>query len=134
MIKLSELRIGNLLFDAAGNIASVIQIGPYVGTKCSTEDRGYVSVEECAPIPLTPDWLERCGFEKAKEEDGNFYTTYTILKLDGGIVKEEDGWYHRITDVDGYYEQRVGIKIEYVHQLQNKYFDQTGEELQIKMP
>jgi hypothetical protein len=93
----------------------------------------WISAKNCDPIPLTPEWLERCGFVKEKDEDGNSYSTYTILKLDGGISKEEDGWYHRVTDVDGYYEQRVGVKIEFVHQLQNKFLDQTGEELKIEL-
>lgn len=84
-------------------------------------------------IHLTREWLERCGFEKVKEEDSNSYQSYSILKLDGVIAKQEDGWYQRVTDVDGYYEQNIGEKLEFVHQLQNRYQSFTGVELNVKL-
>jgi hypothetical protein len=125
MINVNEYRLGLIVMDAKPyDKLYKIDIGMLINAINGIPYR---------PVQLTPELLDRCGFEKAKEEDGDYYVTYTILKLDGGISKEDDGWYHRITDVDGYYDQRVGVKIEYVHQLQNKFFDQTGEELKIEL-
>lgn len=127
MIKYNEVRFGNLV-NQDGQITS-INAGHFLSV-----DLGAKELKGIDPIPLSPEWLERCGFERVKEEDSNHYLSYSILKLDGVITKQEDGWYQMITDVDGYYEQNVGVKLEYVHQLQNRYQSFTGEELQIKMP
>lgn len=132
MIKANELRVGNVIISEAGVVRTVT--GHDIREQWWHEGDPHGSVgASINSIPLTPEWLERCGFKKDRNEDNNSYETYTILKLDGGIACEEDGYFHRITDMDGYYDQRAGIKIEFVHQLQNRYHSLTGEELNVKL-
>jgi hypothetical protein len=139
MIKDTELRKGNLLVLSVNwkdNIHRIDEIYTDEVKVTSIEDGGCfprMKMGSCNPIPLTPDWLERCGFEKVKEEDSNSYLSYSILKLDDIIAKQKDGWHQMITDVDGYHEQNIGVKLEFVHQLQNRYQSLTGEELEIKL-
>lgn len=74
-------------------------------------------------IPLTPEILEKAGFVIPA---GNH--SYTVVE-DGVIkYKFEMGFYH--TFIIG---NTVFSHIKYVHQLQNLYFDLTGEELEINL-
>lgn len=128
MINPKELRIGNLV-SHYGEVKSVSGTN-YLGL-IRLEQILDVSENAIEPILLTPEWLERCGFSKEPNDDCDDCETYSISKMDGGIAPGKDGWYLRIIHVDGYYQQKVGRKIEHVHQLQNLYFDLTGEELTI---
>jgi len=65
------------------------------------------------PIPLTEEWLLKFGFEKTSS---NFYKKNSI-----DIQSEND-----------YFLGLVGMKHQYVHQLQNFYFAFYGEELTLK--
>lgn len=125
MIKASELRIGNAIWDDTHNKIK------WVTHRVISDLASHPSPLPCSPIPLTPEWMGRCGFSKEPNDDSNSYETYSTLKMEGGIAQEKDGWYFRIIHIDGYYEQRVGREIENVHQLQNLYFALTGEELTI---
>jgi hypothetical protein len=81
-------------------------------------------------IPLTPEWLERCGFK--------------FLSNPGGGDKSwrRVDFPFELTDIDGsegfsvYYfngDDNVYItECDFLHQLQNLYFALTGEELSIK--
>jgi hypothetical protein len=72
-----------------------------------------VSFESFKPIPLTEEWLLMFGFEKTSS---NFYKKNSI-----DIQSEND-----------YFLGLVGMKLQYVHQLQNFYFAFYGEELTLK--
>jgi hypothetical protein len=73
------------------------------------------------PIPLTPEWLKRFGFELQPRK--NHYEEY---------------WKYGILTLHIYSAQAtpVGVinstKFKYVHQLQNLYFALTGTELPLK--
>lgn len=75
-------------------------------------------------IPLTPEWLERCGF--AIPIDDGFF-----VRVVSGVVAI------KLTDI-GLPVVRVGdmhfTNTLHLHQLQNLYQALTGEELQIKLP
>lgn len=74
------------------------------------------------PIPLTEEWLIRFGFEKNSKN--NYYHDKLNYLYQSGNVFLDDG------NDSGW---SVGLKIEYVHQLQNLHFGLTGEELTIKL-
>lgn len=130
MIKTNELRIGNLIFDDDGSIAKVIGLKPYEhSVRCDEEEgcdilidihgadgkvrRGYaIESPECNPIPLTPEWLQRCGFKFAPSIG---YYVYELLNKPQGIDNI-----------------KVGSGV-YLHHLQNLYFALTGEELNVKL-
>lgn len=72
------------------------------------------------PITLTPEWLEKFGFENHKlilPYNGAFQS-YLIAQLgDSRIQICKNGYY------------AYDPEVRYVHQLQNLYFALTGEEL-----
>jgi hypothetical protein len=74
---------------------------------------------EGQPIPLTPEILEKCGFQRA-----------TI----GGYYKDFEDITVRLFQEEGFYSlEYIGTKIQYLHQLQNLYFALTSEELKVNI-
>jgi len=108
MILTNELRIGNwVLSDRPIQIKSLTYQLP---------ELLYI------PIRLTPEILERCGFEpfNADYRKGNF-------KIYSGH-HEFFFWYN------DFEENETGeVKLNYLHQLQNLYFTLTGNELEINL-
>jgi len=120
-IKANELRIGNLIevpmFNTDTNIF----------TEKITEDFGYVItrvnsfwISECEqkcdnwagrPILLNEDWLIKLGF--IKQADVMFFYKDELIELKN----------------DGYIDYHSGVKLEYVHELQNAYFYLNGFDL-----
>lgn len=92
------------------------------------------------PIPLTPELLVRCGFEKEKIHNGFSFKKeigrdgfkleicfckgvqeYTDFKIIGNGCYDDCG------------EMSLNEILKYLHQLQNLYFALTGEELNIEL-
>jgi len=119
-----ELRIGSMLNTFVGRVLGQRQmvIVDLNHLKHIQEGNKY----GYEPIPLTAEWLERCGFEKNCDEWSNYSEDKNVEK---SICLDQD-------DDEIYYSAgegvRLSVNIEYVHQLQNLYFALTGEELTIK--
>ena len=119
-----ELRIGNLvsrldLGDHSLRVESVLEL-----RKDKVLTTGPISViclySETKPIPLTEEWLLKFGFERI---DG----MWTISNFNGYLTK-----YLLLNGENGYkyFVSHCGmLNVRFVHQLQNLYFDLTGEEL-----
>lgn len=126
MIDPKELRIGNwVIFD--GRHEQIL--GDISGPHGTYPESG----NNLSPIPLTPEILEKCGFEVYKDnpywKNPNYvfyhltigYESFPIAIVDGEIVKyfacedDEYSWF--------------GRPIISLHQLQNLYFALTGTEL-----
>ena len=123
MIKANELRLGNWVnYDE-----------PYNG-KPNYQQLGFEyfimigngKTFAISPITLTPEILEKCGFERLVYED--FPEDQLYQYGDGFILNyTADGWNlsdHSITKM---------MKFKFVHQLQNLYFALTWEELTINL-
>ncbi len=118
-MKPEELRIGNWLNYKGIDIEWAIE------DFAEVEKAGILEVTK--PIPLTPEWLEKFGFEDIEEE--------LILDLGGNELVQTrfmDLWIIR-----DFWERKTSITIneeslKYVHQLQNFYFAFTGNELNEK--
>jgi hypothetical protein len=125
MIDPKELRIGNLL-QANGHTLVVKKITDEWVT-CTMKEGG---LEWCPslgiidPIPLTPQWLERCGLIKDRSHLLGEYTFTGMGHFIIDSVEEYENRYHL--------EFNKKIEIKYVHKLQNLYFELTGEALTIK--
>ena len=111
----TELRIGNLV------------IHPEYGEwewQFSMYDWDYYEMDGFNPIPITPEWLERAGFECSG------------FTWDRGIMSVSElkkGWEVQLQDVmDGWHELNQDPPCQYIHQLQNLYFALTGKELTFK--
>jgi hypothetical protein len=96
MVKASELRIGCWVDDAGMNAVMISEIP--------------AKIPLYYPIKLTPQILEKCGFE--------FNGGYFIIPLKNSLY--------------GIDKIKVGKGI-FLHQLQNLYFALTGEELDINL-
>ncbi len=129
-----ELRIGNWVEDPLGEPMQVAQLGhpdkpDYIFAKGA---RGF-GQNEFQPILLTPEILEKCGFEKHRS---NEYT----LDLGGpdkwlSISFYKDGIFPVLytapetqSDFGGYFACN---KIESLHELQNIIHALTGDELEV---
>lgn len=132
MIKANELRVGNLVVlnvNYKDNIHRIDEIYTDEVKVTSIEDGGcfpIMKLRTCKPIPLSPEWLERCGLL----DSGSSYKGELRFKGCGHLTIEviEKGNL-------GYFAPfNKTIEIKYLHQLQNLYFTLTGEELQIKVP
>ncbi len=140
MIKANELRVGNYvkfidseefhkvegMVNPINNEERVIQL--YGNCIPNREDQIY-------PVPLTPEVLEKCGFNKDPEWWGDLISYYN-RKIEGvedigpsidiRFGNEESD----LEELDALFIGQQDFKrIKYLHQLQNLYFTLTGEEL-----
>ncbi len=119
MIKANELRIGNFLL-VDDKIISVHHIRyNSIGVNCSFStsvvciyilDKGRIR-----PIPLDPEILEKCGFEK-NIDTGDYWSREGFKLWFDGV-----GFYH--------INSELFFHVTYLHQLQNIYFDLCNEEI-----
>lgn len=137
MIKKNELRIGNYVMDiVSGEWMIVDELAENVGAVLINRDK-YPLADgwRMDYIPLTPEILERCGFEK-KNEDGVETFTFQIK----GIADHGDNEYKlfgikskALIQIDYTVNNYWAAKpVFYLHQLQNLYQSLTGIELEIK--
>ena len=127
-----ELRIGNWVEY------------PLIGFKkiISGEDIDDISDNAGMPIRLSPEILEKAGFEKYDWQDAYFTGTIfghlyiyfykeRIITRFANVSKDEVG--HKMISVGFVGKQTSSDNIIYLHQLQNLYFALTGEELNITL-
>lgn len=130
MILAHELRIGNLVtahfqttrFNSKVEAISLSHGIKFVSVYCDENLEGY-SEQNISAIPLTPEILEKCGFNVTSK---GFY--------------QHGSWYNiSLKYMRGTYALRcnfmdiVANNIDYVHQLQNLHFALTQTELQITL-
>jgi hypothetical protein len=93
--------------------------------------------EDCYPIPLTTEILERCGFEWETDKKAHL----ELQLPDDGLDRKRLAFYYnngayemlQIYQFD-YFGGQINIKPPiYVHQLQNFYYALSGEELEVKL-
>jgi hypothetical protein len=112
MIESNELRLGNYVID--GDEVVILNDNYTLFKALINVDRG-IGIK---PIPLTEEWFIKLGFQLFGNDDPlDRYWTTNILK---GSIEELSLKY-----------TLSGIKIKYVHQLQNLYFALTGVELEL---
>lgn len=113
MIDPKELRLGNWILSPKGEPFEV-----YTETFADIEYAGI----NFNPIPLTPEWLDRCG-EKCDKPHWQYQIQVGALKW---YFRWNTEWY---SELGGIY---LDSRFQYVHQLQNLYFSLIGQELTIK--
>jgi hypothetical protein len=115
-----ELRINNLLKQ--GKVRSM-----YYNNSLGLDDGYCYPVDVLYPIPLTPEILEKAGFEYA----AGFADSYNRHPITLYNNPFKEGW-----TVENLFEQQIKddlLVIQHVHQLQNLYFALTGKELTINL-
>lgn len=136
-MKVSDLRIGNLLHDEDGNTCIVRAIDgdrfetfkgqDYHGTAnvYIDEYRGTIGkwLKKLNGVPLTIEWLERMGFTPDGVE--GIYMSYS---RDGVKI------WHDVQKNSFLVDNIKTLKVEpkHVHGVQNAFFVLTGNELEVK--
>lgn len=125
MIAAEDLMIGNYVNHPVMGICQVYEIGRGY-YNCTSDWKDWFSSSDSQPIPLTPDVLERLGFEK---QDKSFYFIDDIIS-DNIISFGINGQFGLVpTYVMG---DNTIQQINYLHQLQNLYKALTGKNLKFK--
>ena len=91
----------------------------------------WVMAENLKPIPLSPEIIEKCGFEKHK--NSNDYWTIWYLKNGWRIQQAHNSEVSASVRSGLFYYSDDFVEVEYLHQLQNLYFALTGEELEVNL-
>lgn len=123
----TELRIGNLVSENVLGISKVVGIIKSAAFLSNSPKSHYtIELKNINPIPLTPEILEKCGFEC--EYVSKYAIKYTHLNHAeiGYNWTKLSGWFAR-------YYGPILIHIKYLHQLQNLYWCLCGEELEINI-
>lgn len=145
-MNVAELRIGNLVLKAiawqkesfmpiifSDNAYKVDSIGFY---DVSLHD--FPEYKECCEvvlnnisgIPLTEEWLVKFGATSKNYDYELGYIKYDREASDYGCECEKSNFWIVPNGDDDYY--RIPIKLEYVHDLQNLYFELYRKELTLK--
>ena len=144
MISANELRIGNYVNHKSEGISRVTEIESHknhIGVTPLSFNNYVFMCPEIKPIPLTPEILEKCGFEKRFIKNDICYCL-PYLRPSGkkqmhDIVLVNFGTFdNNLKNVYAFaikeYDRNIQFAVTYiknVHQLQNLYFALTGEEL-----
>jgi len=133
----NELRIGNYVNDSkTGKVVTVdgIQFTGRIVTHDESYDDWKRGIEPVG-IPLTPEILERAGFEKEFSASNIGVTVEETLNFRkyGGTRTYFTGWQNGKVHISPDMNCCASIKLKFVHQLQNLYFALTGEELPIEL-
>ena len=117
-MKANEFRIGNIV-DYLGSPTIINSISGIEETYVSTRKSGIMPINAFKPIPLTEDWLLKCGFEKDEKNEYWFWKNCVSVSVLGYI------------ELLSFNRQsfKTNIQLKYIHQLQNFYFALTGKEL-----
>ena len=127
-MKAQELRIGNYIKFQVIDRERIIKVDArfFRSVAISRESNEIEDNDELSdyyqPIPLTPDILEKCGFEKFKG-----LWNYKLVPI---------GYELNLVKINGLneneFENQIGESIKHLHHLQNLYYALTGEELNYK--
>lgn len=112
-----ELRIGNWVKWVADEYADMPMQMDADNLKAFAKGRVFFQ-----PIPLTPEILEKCGFEKMMRENDYIFNGFRIthVHLTGNFCY-------------GLGNGNNPPAMKYLHQLQNLYYSLTGEELNVQL-
>src|SRR5690606_5592445 len=126
MIPPQELRIGNYVLWQ-GKIVEVISIMPRWACVRYNEVTFSRSYEEFQPVPITEEWLAEFGFVRG----GEFYSLWVMA----GLLYYCAPGKRFFIEVFAFGNSiRFDVNTQYVHQLQNLYYDFRGEEIKRKQP
>lgn len=145
MIAPQELRIGNWIYDDDGIVCKVIGFQPFDhSTRCDESEGCLILIDiyrpdgtksegwNCdsnymKPIELNEDWLLKFGFDSNNvafkiDNDRFIFELYFYDEWNINYV-EKTKFGNGSVELSGYWK---------IHELQNLFFDFTGEELKIK--
>ncbi len=128
MIHANEVRLGNLVYHR--NWRKMVDMQePIIGTITLISKNGFTidnkwQASQAEGIPITPDILETCGFERMPE----FSNTHWEYKM---VTKNLTKLFYHCGTNSFIIGQPCASRttIIYIHQLQNIFYALTGEQL-----
>lgn len=131
-----DLRIGNYVkLKGFDNFYKVSEIY-FSGIECNFEEgkkKHFANrIDNFEPIPLTPEILEKAGFERVGRNyqiKHELPTKRIFIVSDTWISGTWQNWAFSLNDEN----QQIFVALHSLHQLQNLYFALTGEELTINL-
>lgn len=135
MINYKEARAGNIVMydNRLFQIEAISRSLPCLNT--DEFGIGVVDWNNLQPIVLSPEILEKCGFEKYGRDDMPRTLSYElgefrIFPSNSFCDFEGYGYIHyKLPKFENNKDESARFKFKYFHQLQNLYFALTGEEL-----
>lgn len=140
-MKANELRIGNYV-NVPRKEQSPFRVDYFDNVKVYQDNGTY----ECTPIgeipmhpltwdladiegiPLTPEILEKCGFEEEITQDIMYHhhSGFFFFELWDKENRRSNGYWLKFLN-------KFDLEIKYLHQLQNLYFAISGQELEVNL-
>lgn len=136
-MKASELRLGNIVYYKNKQYEVYGRISPVeIDLDSESRDEHIPNVNLCKVqgIPLTEEWLLKCGFKVKHMMDTQKYQIIVFHNLKMGYLSFDFSLCINDTNEYSHLDNLVSISkpMKYLHQLQNLYYALTGEELEIK--
>ena len=139
MIQANELMVGNKAYFN-GNVITIQQIlsDSVIAYMIADMPDDEYSFSEINPIPLSPEILEKCGFEKYQWQDAYFIKTvfgdlyihfYQNIIITRMVKVSEDNKGHKMVALPFVGNVKSVENIIHLHHLQNWYYFNTLEEL-----
>ena len=122
----NELRIGNWVLHTNGNGDFTFEIEEILAKGINVVHNGgiwFIKYEYIEPITITPEILEKCGFD--------YDASYDVPKVQKGNFILW-GYENEFGANFGHIEQ-LDVSVKHLHQLQNLYFALCGEELNVQL-
>lgn len=141
MINPKELRIGNMLWESNSFTPGLEDFDEIVIASINDIDKvirddqgnGY-SYDAIYPIPLTPEWLGRCGYKKEQREKIGACWVIDIMPSAKRVLVICNMTSRTLVSFVSEPNNMVMLRPVYdLHQLQNLYHALTGEELIITL-
>lgn len=123
MINSKGLMVDNYLQDAAGHIWQLGTVGNIANvTSHDGQTIGNVDIEELQPIPITPDLLEKAGFQWTTKGLA-YHTSVDAIRL----LNRPEGW--AVCTRQGH----VFAYVKHLHTLQNLCHAINGTDLVVNL-
>jgi len=125
-MNISELRIGNyvqVIHKGIGKVVAIFKDHIQFENTLGISQAEDTNIE---PIPLTPDILDKCGFERGEAPWGGYLFSISYEEKIRIVRDEMMGWTWPLYGT-------TPVIVRYLHQLQNLIHALTGKELEINL-
>lgn len=124
MIHARDLRIGNLIYIELG--LPSLNIHEIKAQDIADIANGRITLNSIEGIPLSEDWLKKCGF--TLHDNVGYMLRYNGLRCALRFVRWEPN--EPFLQVDSPFGSTT---LKYVHELQNWFYALTSQELKIEL-
>jgi len=128
MVKKKELRKGILVhLNGPDDVLKVVDVKKFREVTAIFEDGRESEIGRLDGIPLTIRWIEKLGFKDQTGGWGGSQGSDYVFKKSGIEIRsyDIDNYWHLSSDFN--------LQFEFVHQLQNYFYEKTGKVLSMAL-